>query len=188
MKLLPKQKELLYITSGLLVVIFILIFLINSMNNILQGVKNEIRQNEKKYSSAIAIFRQKETIEKIFHNYEPYLSINGSDEEITTKIFNEVQKIAQDAGMPLSSSKTQAAPDPQKDSKKYKKYIIKLTSNSHIDRLIQFLYAIYQSKLLLQVEDISIATKSKRKTKDVELTITISLSLVVLETKKNNHL
>ncbi|MFH0926614.1 MAG: hypothetical protein V1872_13450 [bacterium] len=184
MEPITKRKNVVYFGIGLLFSISILVVLINSMNNMLEDVHDKVRLEEKKYSKAMAIYKQKELIEERYSGYAAFLDPDNHDEEL-------VEKLAKRSGISITNIKPQSAPVVVDD---HTNYLITLSANTNIEQLLNFLYSIYQSEYLLTTKEMSIKVKQQGrdfKNGGKELALNMSLALSMFEDvkseKKESH-
>lgn len=123
---------------------------VKSLNKEIQDRTTIIKQN-------LHIVAQKDRISSEITKYAPLLASAKSEEEETTSFLQEIEGLANEAGVYLVDMK----PASLKDGGSSKRFLINLNCESQMEQLTDFMYKIENSINLLTVEKYQIGPKSK---------------------------
>src|SRR4030042_1172714 len=165
------KREIMIFYAGLfLILIFILdrsVF--RHLANRLSELRQEILTTETRLARGLRAERQKDAIIKDYKTFENYLKLRGSDEEIVSAFLREIEKLSRDCGMSLSDIKPKSV-----NSKGiYKEYGIEVRSDATLKDLVNFLYRLNDSNLLLRVDKLSM-TLADEKSNTLKITMVLS--------------
>lgn len=138
-----------------------------------ETLKREITAKEVDLRSGVGIQKRKGMIETDRHRYGSYLLPPASDRELIGKFLKETERIAQEAGAVILD----LTPDnqPAKGSP-YKLYKAQLKAEATTEQLLNFLYKLQTSRLLVKLDRFSITPKDERAAV-VRLETTISMAV-----------
>jgi Tfp pilus assembly protein PilO len=143
------------------------------LSNRLATLNQEVRAKEVELMKGLRIDEQRDRILKEYKSYEGYLRIKGSDEEIISEFLREIERLGRESTVSLLDIK------PQSTNKRgvYKEYIIEVRLEAPMKSIIDFLYRLNNSVLLLKVEKLVLSLKEE--SSDI-LKVNMSISGAVL--------
>lgn len=157
MKLAKREKILFYLSVSLIIIMALQRFIFKPLSDKLTTLNEEIRAREVSLIKGLRIDRQRDEILKEHKNYEGYLKIKGSDEEVISRFLGEIERLGRESAVSIIDIK------PQSTSKRsvYKEYIIEVRLEAPMKDLIGFLYHLNNSSLLLKVEKFILTLKDE---------------------------
>jgi len=169
-----RQKILLYAGAGLVAVIFIGRFLFVGLAGSLKKLDCQIKIEEQKLKNVAAIQKSKDAIIADYDRLKPHIDIEKTPErQIIEELLKEVEKIAKDSGGSVLNLSPQAQIEETKTCKKYK---ADLRMEANVEQVINFLYGVQNSRLLIRVDRMSLSPKDEQAT---TLRVDMALSLAV---------
>ena len=173
-KLSAKEKIGLSIAFVFLAAAFLDRMLISPIKVRFNALNQQIRIGEKQLGSDIRNLNQKESISEEYGKYFPYIQRSGSDEEEVAKILGEIESLARKSSVYLVDMK----PRKPREVDFYKEYTVEIEAQGYMESLMNFIYQLNTSSLLLRVETLRITqTKSGSKTLTASMLITKALVL-----------
>lgn len=148
MKLAKRERLILYVCIFLILITILDRFVFKPLADRLFKLHQEIQVMEAKLIKGLRAERQRDVILKEYKNYETYLKIKGSDEEIVSELLREIEKLARESNVSLSDIK------PRSTNKRamFKEYTIEVRTDASLKDVVNFLYRLNSSILLLQVD------------------------------------
>ncbi|HQP91083.1 MAG TPA: type 4a pilus biogenesis protein PilO [Candidatus Omnitrophota bacterium] len=148
-----------YSVSAVLCVWIVVRFVFGPFHEKLSSLSQEASLTEEKLKKGMALLAKKEAINKEYDRYASYFSVqNVSDEEATAIFLKEVEKVGRESGVTILDMKPQKETDKDKIAKQYS---INIKAEGGMDSLVDFLYSLHSSKLLLSIERIVLAPKGE---------------------------
>lgn len=135
----------------------------------LSALRQEIQVTETKLARGLRSQRQKDVIVKEYKTFENYLKLKGSDEENVSAILREIEKLSREAGISLSDIK----PKSSNSRVLYSEYTVEVRTDASLRDLINFLYRLNDSNLLLRVDKLS-ATLADEKSDLLKIILVLS--------------
>lgn len=148
-KLKPREKKILYVTAALLLVMIGYHGILRPLTDKMASLDDGIFAMELRLRKAKILIRQREEImdeAKKFPNLEQLNA--GTDEEETARMLSLMEQTARKTGCSLSDVK----PLPVKTDKFIKRFEVELTAEAVMEQLVNFVYELEHSALLLKVE------------------------------------
>ena len=172
MKLTKREGLIFYICLFLILMMIIERFVFQPLSNKLAILNQEIRAKELDLMKGIRVDGQRDQILKEYKNYEGYLKIKGSDEEVISELLREIEKLGRESTVSILDIK------PQSTNKRnmYKEYIIEVRLEAKMRDIFGFLHRLNNSSLLLKVEKLVLSLKDEN---DNILKATMSISGMV---------
>lgn len=158
MKFSKKERILFYATISLLTIFLLRSFIFRPFANKLFSLNQKICLEEANFKKGLILLSRRKDIEQEYKNYQPYLNIKGSDEEITAELLKQIEQLAQKAGLSLTNIQPQAQ---KKGREEYKEYDVQLRFESQMDGVVNFLYNLHSSNFLLRVKKLSLNRKAQ---------------------------
>lgn len=157
MKLAKREKQIAYGCAALFLIFILQKAVFEPLANKLDALNQEIQSLEAKLIKGLRQEGQRDEILKAYKNYEGYLKIKGSDEEVTSEFLKEIEKSARESGVSLSDIK------PRSVNKRamYKEYTIDIRTEAPMKYIIAFLYRLDRSNLLLRVDKITLGLREE---------------------------
>lgn len=103
----------------------------------------------------LKLLTDKEDIEKEYDRYKDYIQKGGPGEEEAASILKEIETIALNSGVKITSIK----PKGMKQFQSYRKFSVELVSEGKIGQFLKFIYDLEGSKKLLKVERLVLSLK-----------------------------
>jgi len=160
LQLKGKQKILVFAVIGMLAAIFIARFIFSNLGNRLKQLSQQVKLGEAKLKKGIEIQRIKDTIINDYKKYQPYLKIEQMEQrQIIEELLRETERIAKDSGVSIISLSLQES---SKQLKEYKKYKADLRMEGSVEQILNFLYKVGDSKLLIKLDRLSFSPKDEQ--------------------------
>lgn len=138
-----------------------------------ETLRREITAEEVDLRSGVGLQKRRGTIQTDRQRYGHYLLPPASDRELIGKFLKETERIAQEAGAVILD----LTPDNQPaKGAPYKLYKAQLKAEATIEQLLNFLYKLQTSRLLVKLDRFSVTPKDERAAL-VRLETTISMAV-----------
>lgn len=157
MKLSGREKILFYAAVIIVLAGLVQMFVFRALSDKISSLNRDILIKEKALRKSLRTYNLRDNILDDHRKYGEYLKIEGSDEEITARLFKEVEKIARKTKVYVADIK----PHPLKEASYYKKFIIEIQVEASLDNLTEFLYYLHKSTLPLRAEKLALAVKKE---------------------------
>lgn len=159
MKLEKRKKILVYLIAAVALAFFIQRAVFSGFIVKLKKLNSQIKLEEEKLKMGVAVQKKKDEILQDYKDYSAYLKIGTQDREIAAKFLKEIEKISQASGV----SVVNLNPDNQPEvSKEFKKFKAELRLDANMEQLLNFLYKIQESALLIKINKLSIESKDEQ--------------------------
>jgi len=169
MKFTKREKAFFYIILFLIIIMVLQKFVFKPLSNRLTNLKKEIKQREMSLIKGLRLDRQRDQVLKSYKDYERYLKIKGSDEEIISEFLREIEKLSRESAISILNIKPQST----NKRKHYKEYTIEISIEASMRDFISFLYNLNNSNLLLKVEKLILTLKDE-KTDILKISVLVS--------------
>ena len=167
-----KQKFLLYAVISVLVCIFMGRFIFLSLGVRLKQLKQQTKLAEAKLKKGLEIQKQKDIISSDYDKYHVFLAVEKMEQrQIIEELLKEIERIAKDSGASLINLSPQEAAEQDKG-----RYKADLRMEANAEQILNFLYKIQESKLLIKLDKISVSPKDEQASAlKVDATISIAI-------------
>lgn len=118
------------------------------ISNKIKQLNQEIAVSEKELTRHLRNLDKKTAVMDEYGKYTKYVKKVGSDEEETAKILGEIETLARKSGLYLVDIK----PYTPKTKGFYKEYMIEIEAKTNMEALVNFLYQLNSSHLLLRAK------------------------------------
>ncbi len=170
LNLKKRDYVLLYLAVGLFFVWLVARVVLNPFHEKLTDLEEEVSEEELKLKKGIGLIEKKETISREYGKYASYFSLeNVSDDEAVSRFLREVEKIGCESRVTIIDMKPQKETESDKFSKQYQ---INIKAEGNMQQLVNFLYALHHSELLLSVEKLVLLPKADNLS-DLNITLTL---------------
>lgn len=156
-KLTKREKQIFYACVGLISILGLQLTVLNPLGSKLNDLDKEIRLLENRLIKGMRQEKQRDQILRYYKDFQPYLKLSGSDEEVTAEFLREIEKLARESDFSLSDVKPRAVNKRQS----YKEYTIDIRAEAATKDLIVFLYRINESMLLLKADKVTLSLKEE---------------------------
>lgn len=168
-----RERLLWMVTIGLGTVFLVDRVLLSGMRAKSEALRREITTEEVGLRSGVGIQKRKGMIQGERQRYSGYLLPPASDRELIGTFLKETERIAQEAGAVILD----LTPDNQPaKGAPYKLYKAQLKAEASVEQLLNFLYKLQTSRLLIKLDRFSITPKDERAAL-VRLETTISMAV-----------
>lgn len=155
-KLTSRERKILYVVVGLLFLVLGYHGVWSPLKNKFSDLDDEVFSLELRLRKAKVYLRQKG---EIFEESKKYPNLEQmdarSDEEEISSLMNFIAETARRAGVSLPDLKPQQV----KSDKMTKQYIVEISAESELSKLIEFTYELQNSPELLKVEQVKTAPR-----------------------------
>lgn len=160
MKFENNRKIILYIVAFVVVAALINKFYISDVRNRFSIIQKEIRLAEALLKRNLEIQNSKEEIFSDYKKYEKYLKSDLVNEnDAMGKLFHVIENAARISGSSLVNLSPQRS---TKENSYQGQYKARVRLESQFDQLINFLYNIQTSNLLIKVDTLSITSQDEK--------------------------
>ncbi|MGE5279540.1 MAG: hypothetical protein ACM3L6_02195 [Deltaproteobacteria bacterium] len=130
-----------------------------------------LRREEARFKKGAALRDHGDVITSEYAKYETYFSLAGvSDEEAVAAFLKEIEKLSRETEFTIVDMKPQKTVETDKFSREFQ---IVVKAESGMGELVKFLYALYASPLLFDVEKMTLVPKGEE-TPTLTSTITVA--------------
>jgi len=173
-RLSKRERYLLYITVVVLVSILFGKAGVSPIMQRLSKLNREIFVQEKKLEKSLRVLAREELIRSEYKKYIQFVRQSRSDEEQTSELLSEIEKLADKTSISLSNIK------PGKIEKvgRYRKYVVRIEAESEIGHLASFIYQLEESPELLRIRNFHL-TPRKKASSILKARMTITELLIV---------
>ena len=159
MTLKAREKILLYVTIGVISLFVMERVFFYQFRKKLKNLYQQIKVSEANLRTGLEVQKRKETILAEYQKYQTYLTTpNVSDGDRVASFLKEVERIAQESGVSIINLNPKNEPLQLVD---YKQYTVDLRIEGDVEAVVDFLYQIQKSPLLIQLENLSISAKGE---------------------------
>lgn len=160
MKISKKEKILAAIVCVVILMFSVDKFLLSGLRLKASALSQKIKLDEAQLKTGINIQKRKDKIIAEYDKYKSYLDINSSfsDKEVATKFLKEIENIAQQSSVAIVNLTPQNQPVASKDHKSYK---VELRVEANMEQLLNLLFKIQSSSLLIKLDTLSLTPKDE---------------------------
>lgn len=170
MELKKREFILGYVIVGLVAIGAVSKFLFGPFASKLAVIDRSVVVQEAKLKKGITLIERKEEINKEYEKYASFFSLTGtSEEEAVVAVLKEVEKISRDSGLTIVDMKPQKETKADKFSRQYN---LSIKAEGDMEQLVDFLYSLSSSSLLLSVEKMVLSPKTEGSS-DLNITLTV---------------
>ncbi len=159
MRFKQREKILLYVVGGLVLVYLIEEFFFSDLYKKKKEMNQQIKIQELSLVTNLDIQRRKETILLAYKKYQSYLEMaQVSDRDAIARFLKEIEKMAQGSGVSIVNLNPQNEPE---QTEGYKRYTAELRIEGGLAQIFDFLYRIQNAPLLIKLDKVAIAPKNE---------------------------
>jgi Tfp pilus assembly protein PilO len=151
-----RERLLFTVTVSIIVSAILVNFIVSPLNKKWRRLNSEILALKTQLRRYAVILSQQKKIESRYNLYADYLKAESSNEEAQAAVLQEVENLARSAGVVL----TNVVPSSLEDKDFYRQFNLRIELEASIPSLTRFLYEVQNSRQLLSVGRLSIATKA----------------------------
>lgn len=156
-KLKPRERLMAFVTGGVAILcLFYRVAVVPAMDR-LQGAREAVAISIKQLAADRRSIAQRESVLKTYERYAHLMQAVGTDEEETSKLLSAVADLAKAANVTVVNLK----PRPTETSGLAKRYQVELETESTLEDLTRFMYAVEQSQQPLTVDRLSAKQEEK---------------------------
>lgn len=161
LQLKGKQKIILGGAAAFMVCAVIVRYFFMPVATKLSQRRQEIRTEEARLKTSLAIEKRKDRIISEYNQYQRYLEVKNdlSDAEIVTRFLKDIENIAQESGLSIITLNPQNQPD---QSQGYRTYTADLRAEATLKQLLTFLHKIQDNQLLIKLDKLSVTAKDEQ--------------------------
>lgn len=173
LKLKKKEKIIVIVIASVAVFVLFFKFFVLGVVNKSKKINMEIRLAEEKLKKSFGIEKNKKNIEDENKAYAKYLLGPLQEREVVGRFLKEIENITQNTGILVIN----LTPDNQAvQEKTFKKFKAELKAEANLQQVINFLFRIQESSLLIQLDKISLTPKDEiASTLRIDATISIAV-------------
>ena len=160
MKLQKKEKVFVYVAITVVALVVLeRVFFAGLRAKVAESFQ-KMKDEEVNLKAGLNIELRKDRITSDYRRYQVYLDAGaaGSDRELATRFLKEVEKIAKDAGVSITSLTPTAQ---QEEVGPGKRYTAELRAEAPLDKVLTFLSMVEKSTLLIKVDRLSLLAKDE---------------------------
>ncbi|MCK9604124.1 MAG: type II secretion system protein M [Candidatus Omnitrophica bacterium] len=159
-KLDKKQKILAIIAFAILFIFLVDRLLLSSLRSKLKNMQQQIKLAEATLKRNLAVQNSKDKLLEDYNNYKPYLKTESVDaSQVLAEFLREIERLAKDAGVSVVNLSPEEDPEKLKDVKKYK---ASLQLEGSLGQMVNFMYKIERSKLLIKLDRLTLMPKDEQ--------------------------
>jgi hypothetical protein len=155
-RLSSREKAILYLSIMVVTAVVADQLVIRPIYKSVQSIDQKIHDTEASIKKSIRLLGQKKQMMKEAEYYAAYAASSQSSEDEILVLLKQVQELASQASVNLLYSKPGGG-----EAKERNIYRVSLECEGQMDQLINFFYAIENSKLLLRIEKYSLQPTAK---------------------------
>ncbi len=155
-RLSQREKIILYVSVAVVLMVAADQLVLSPIRKNVQSLDQKILDTETNIKRSIRLLSQKEKMMKEAEHYATYAASSKSSDDDVLVLLKQVQELASQASVNLLYSKPAAG-----GTKERNVHSISLECEGQMEQLINFFYAIENSKLLFRIEKYSLQTTSK---------------------------
>jgi hypothetical protein len=157
-RLSRREKIILYLSITIVMGVAADQLVLGPIHRSVQSLEQKIRDAEANIKRSIQLLGQKDKMMKEAEHYASYAISSKSSEDGVLVLLKQIQELASQASVNLLFSKPAGGGSETKDRNVYR---VSLECEGQMDQLINFFYAIENSKLLLRIEKYSLQPTAK---------------------------
>ncbi len=157
-RLSKRDKTILYVVSFFIIIILFERIFIHPIYSRFRSLNKEIKEKESSIAKGLRILAQKDKIQNEINKYSSYVNSYRSEEEAITSLLKEIENLANKGSLYIVDMKPQGV---KEDKEKTKKYVVTLTCEGQMEQVMDFMYNVENSQILLVIEKYQINPKTK---------------------------
>lgn len=155
-RLSPREKVILYFSVAAVVLVAADQLVLTPIYRNFQSLDQRIQDTENNIKKSIRLLGQKEKMLRESEKYATYTAASRSSEDGVLVLLKNIQELASQSSVNLLYSKPAGG-----DSKERNVYRITLECEGQVDQIINFFYAVENSKLLFRIEKYALQATAK---------------------------
>lgn len=155
-RLSQREKIILYLSITIVMAMAVDQLVVSPIHKSVQSVDQRIHDMEANIKRSIQLLGQKEQMMKEAEHYATYAAASKPSEDEILVLLKQVQELASQASVNLLYSKPGGG-----ETKERNVYRVSLECEGQMDQVINFFFAIENSKLLLRIEKYSLQPTAK---------------------------
>lgn len=172
-KLSPVQQVLLFIVVFILAIVLFERLLVAPSLSRVQQLDKTIEKQEEVIRADLAFLQNKKDVEKSIDAFKDfYVKDVKAEEQVIAEFLQQLELLGIQTNVQLSK----VTPTDQEYQKEYLKYFLTVDCSGTLEKIMNFVYAINNSKDLLKVEKMSLT--ASRSGDEVKTTLTISKMII----------
>lgn len=156
-RLSKRERLILYVTACIILLMLLDRLVIYPIFSRMNELSREIKKKELDIRKNLRILAHKDSILEERKRYASFLTSSNSEEEEMTSLLKEIEELASTTSINLVDMK----PGGLKKEGSSERYIINLNCEADMEKIVEFMYNIENSKKLLSIEKYKINPKSK---------------------------
>ncbi len=173
-KLSRREKVVLYCATAFVVLALFDRALVAPVFGHIKSVETKIKERETEVNRAMRVVAQKERINREAAQYASYLEEAPNDDAGMVALLKEIESLANKSALYIVDMKPAGV---KQDKGGVKKFYVNLSCEGQMERLMEFMYGVENSRSLLTIERYQISPKSRESS---VAQCTISISRIVL--------
>lgn len=169
-RLSKREKAIFYAAATIVTLLLLDRLIVYPVYSKIASLNNEIRSRESGIVRDLHIISQKDRIANEAKQYASYISSSQSEEEEMTSFLKEIENLANKSSLYIVDMKPAGFKE-EKDSAR--KYLVNVSCEGQMEQIMDFMYNIENSSLLLGIEKYQVGQKSKESS-IAQSTMTIS--------------
>jgi len=157
-RLSAREKAIAAGTAAVIILAFFYAFIWEPLTGKWKHLNRQIVTETAKLNKNIKIIENENFITNEYKQYEDYVQVWGSDEEVVAFLLKTIEQKARQSSVHITNIKPRA---PKVESQ-YKMFVFEVISESDLDNLLKFIYELHNSDELLKVNRLTIGLKSGR--------------------------
>ena len=155
-RLSQREKIIFYFSAALVLIVAADQLVLSPILRSVRSLDQKVQDTEDNIKRSIRLLGQKERMMKEAEHYATYAAAPKSAEDETLVLLKQVQALASETSVNLLYSKPAGG-----EAKERNIYRVNLECEGQMEQLINFFYAIENSKLLLRIEKYSLQPAAK---------------------------
>ncbi|MBN3039802.1 MAG: type 4a pilus biogenesis protein PilO [Candidatus Omnitrophica bacterium] len=157
LRLSKREKLIFYITLGVILMLVFKLLLIEPALTKMSEQDKEIADKKKIIKLDLRLLAIKDKVEEESKKYEGFLMQAGSAEEEVVLMQKEIQRLADEAGLYVGNIR----PGEVEEKGFFQTYLINVNCEGEMPQIVDFLYGLETSAVLLTVERYTITPKNE---------------------------
>jgi Tfp pilus assembly protein PilO len=169
-RLSKREKFIVYAASFFIIMTILDRTVINPIYSKINSLNNQIKDRQASIAQDLHILAQKDRILNESKKYASFMDGTQPEEETVTGLLKEIENIANKSSLYIVDMKPSGLKE-EKDNTR--KYLVNLNCEGQMEQIMDFMYNIENSNMLLTIERYQISPKS-RESSVAQVTMTIS--------------
>jgi Tfp pilus assembly protein PilO len=169
-KFSDKEIKNIYILTALAALVLLYVFVVKPSITRWNDIDRKTEAAKTKLQKSIALMQEKRNIDNEYGMYEKNLKLRGSNEQEMAHILNELESIARQANVKITSIRPMA----MEEKEYYRQFEVELEIESQIGALMSFIYYLKNSPQFIRVEKLNLSAGGAQAVPAISTTIIIS--------------